>query len=107
MPQSAHLHMAGSPAQVAQVVAAGPGGATSRRSSPQPEHEPRWRSAAVLHGSQTGPSGQRTAGGRSRPQRAQQASARGEHGGQTGWSLRAKLHSRYLPHTLQTALGIR
>jgi hypothetical protein len=33
--------------------------------------------------------------------------ARGEHDGQTGRSLRAKLHSRYLPHTLQTAAGSR
>jgi hypothetical protein len=33
--------------------------------------------------------------------------ALGEHDGQTGRLVAAKLHSRYLPHTLQTALGIR
>jgi hypothetical protein len=45
--------------------------------------------------------------GRSTPQRAQRAVARGEHDRQIGAWLAAKLHCRYLPHTLQTAAGIR
>jgi hypothetical protein len=37
----------GTAAQPAQVVAPGPGGATSRRWSPQTWHRPRWRSAVM------------------------------------------------------------
>ncbi|WP_204801163.1 hypothetical protein [Mycobacterium riyadhense] len=52
-------------------------------------------------------SGQRAAGGRCAPQRAQTAVDFGEQDGQIGLSVSAKLHSRRLPHTLQTASGIR
>jgi hypothetical protein len=60
----------------------------------------------MQHGSQTGPSGHRTVGGRSFPQRAQTAVARGVHDTQTGALVPAKLHSFVFPQTLHVAAGI-
>ena len=47
VPQSAHTLVTGSPAQLAQVSASGPGGLTGRRTWPQRAHRARRRSAAV------------------------------------------------------------
>jgi hypothetical protein len=47
MPQSAHALVTGSPAQLAQVSASGPGGLTGRRSCPHDAHGTRRRSAVV------------------------------------------------------------
>ena len=47
VPQSAHALVTGSPAQLAQVSASGPGGLTGRRTCPQDAHGIRRRSAAV------------------------------------------------------------